>query len=172
MVLVAKEKKRTENSELPQWVPKYLSLVRTGMGVADATKVCGTYRQKIWELKQNYPGFADDEKYARDEGSVQREIERQEREEAMARTHKRTTRKGETVALCGDRRAKKMHNWWDNVDCMNCWESRLPKEGEECAVVGCAKPPFRWIDKEPRCSEHCGLDDFDPAEAGRKKAVR
>lgn len=45
----------------------------------------------------------------------------------MATIHKRAKRKGKAVALCGDRRARHIHNWWEHVDCHQCWQLRVPR---------------------------------------------
>ena len=68
--------------------------------------------------------------------------------------HKRRKRKGKSVALCGDGRAKRLHNWWDAVDCDVCWRSRLPLKHEKCEVEGCRRPAAHWVDRAGLCTEH------------------
>lgn len=69
-------------------------------------------------------------------------------------THKRTRRKGKVIALCADKRAKKLHNWWERVDCSNCWKARIPKEGDECVVEDCRETVRGFVNGIAYCSDH------------------
>ena len=146
------------NTELPSWVHRYLRLLRSGLTVSDATAEIGIARNLPWGLRAFFPGFEGDEREARDEGEVQREIARQEKEEerllAMAKTHKRTNHRGNVQPLCADLRGKKIHNHWKEVNCENCWSSRIPTKADRCKWLGCVALAAHFVHRMGFCNVH------------------
>lgn len=83
-----------------------------------------------------------------------------------ARMHKRVNKEGEAAALCGDGRAKHLHNWWTKVDCDDCWRLRLPARWDRCEHPGCVASAVRWVDHVGCCASHAGLREEEVRDVG------